>query len=1560
MKGLKLLLWKNFKILFREKRSLAASIIFPLVCISAFSVIRVVIKTEEVPNPTIYKAFNPQKNPFVVKYAANVIYYSPSNSMTDKIMQLVQNNSFKSRGLEYNFTAFDREEQLTNAYNERSNKPDEHENERILAGVIFSHVGMKRLPKDIKYTLKFPGSQRNTYKTLEDQENSRPNWFINYIWPVQVFGGPRSRRKEYGGFPGYFDEGYLFLQQAMNEAIMLILLNSTQASDFQKYDLRLQRFPAPAFTEDKFSFIMQMFLAYFMAAAFTYNVMELTKQIIHEKSSRLKEFMKIMGLPSWQHWLAWFIRSYILLLFIVVLMIFILKLEFKDGLAVLKHSDPLVVFLALATYVLNVISYSFFFSALFSNENAGSTTAAFTWLLFQYHSYTYIFEYFKMPLWGKILSCSLSPNTPVFLLSNFLNYYENFGEGLQWHNLWHGLTFTDDFSVGICIVMFVANSLAYTLGALYIELAFPGEFGVALPWYFPFTIWFWTGKSQDREVKVMQSNQCTDQSDAYEPEPMHLQAGVVIKNLTKAFGSKVAVNNLNLRMYENQVTSLLGPNGAGKTTTMSILTGLIRPTGGTALVNSYDITTEMTGVRASLGLCPQYNILFDNLTVEEHFKFYCQLKGLNEVETLNETERGIHILGLDDKRKTQAKHLSGGMKRKLCVGMALSAGSKVVLLDEPTAGMDPEARRSIWDLIKLEKRGRTVILSTHYMEEADLLGDRIIIIANGQVVCNGSSLYLKSKFGAAYNLVIVKKEGACSERIKSRISEIIPLVKFNLDVGAEISCALPVTEIDSFPIIFEELERQSDELGIGTYGVGSTTMEEIFVRVTSSGTGSRKSPIPATSSTQMSAPTVRLKSGISESVTQLYADDTRMNTGVKLLWQQFRALVIKKVLMSLRRKSVILLQFVIPVVGLLLLCKIFNFFPGINTHTGLINSVKQMRQDVGESHVLFTCLPDSQICQSFKSTLQGYQKIENNEETTTVSALLDLISEFHRRDEGKYMFAFEEEVSEIDNRTQLTVFFNNQAYHSPPVALNYLFNSLLTFYKLNKTITTTNYPFEYTKMDDVYAFNYISKYMVFAGSVCIAMAFLSGAFAMLALSESTTKFKYLQVIAGVKLPLYWLADFLVNMVSILAAFFGIIATTIVYDINGISSAEVRTVVFNCMLCFGWATITMCMVISILVKDPTMAYSRCLAINIFGSAVMCARGLLRSPELGIRDTVDLLDDILSFLPSYGRFVAVNGLSFGVKKGEVFGLLGINGAGKSSTFKMLVGDASITSGDAYVNSCSVKLNLRKARSYLGYCPQFDACIDELTGRETLILFARLKGVPEERIDELVRRTSENLMYQHFLDTQFGSLSGGNKRKLSTAVAMLGEPAIILLDEPTAGMDPMARRHVWNAIGRVRDDGTSVLLTSHNMEECEALCSTLAIMVKGQFKCLGSPQHLKSKLCPGYKLVLQLPFQASSSCLDRNDTDDWEILVQSFQDFLQRRFPGCILKDSRCGFLEYLLPKESATWAEIFAVMEEANRTFAIEGYNVGQVDLEQVFFNFASTNIVARRRPLINSP
>ena len=197
-------------------------------------------------------------------------------------------------------------------------------------------------------------------------------------------------------------------------------------------------------------------------------------------------------------------------------------------------------------------------------------------------------------------------------------------------------------------------------------------------------------------------------------------------------------------MFTGQIFALLGHNGAGKTTTVSMLPGLIESTEGSADIFGIDLFDKMDDVRQFLGVCPQHNILFDLLTPEEHLEIFCDFKGVKSHLKSEEIDKMLTEIALHDHKGSIAKNLSEGSKRKLSVAIALIGGSKLVLLDEPTSGMDLSSRRTLWNMLKNYKNDRIIILTTHYMDEADILGDRIAIMAEGKVVCLGSSLFLKN------------------------------------------------------------------------------------------------------------------------------------------------------------------------------------------------------------------------------------------------------------------------------------------------------------------------------------------------------------------------------------------------------------------------------------------------------------------------------------------------------------------------------------------------------------------------------------------------------------------------------------------------------------------------------------------------------------------------------------------------------------------------------------------------------------------------------------------------
>ena len=228
----------------------------------------------------------------------------------------------------------------------------------------------------------------------------------------------------------------------------------------------------------------------------------------------------------------------------------------------------------------------------------------------------------------------------------------------------------------------------------------------------------------------------------------------------------------------------------------------------------------------------------------------------------------------------------------------------------------------------------------------------------------------------------------------------------------------------------------------------------------------------------------------------------------------------------------------------------------------------------------------------------------------------------------------------------------------------------------------------------------------------------------------------------------------------------------------------------------------------------------------------------------------------------NLVAVEKISFGLEAGECFALLGVNGAGKSTTFKSLTSEVEPTSGSIHIGALDIRKDFNSIKKLIGYCPQTNPIFDYMSVNENIEYFARIKGIPSTRRQELIDRAIKQLDLEKHREKLAGTLSGGNKRKLSVAIAIVGSPPIILLDEPSAGMDPEARRFMWRVVGQIASDKTSaVILTTHSMEEAEALCSKMGIMVKGGiFKCFGTPMHIKDKFGTGFVIEIkaQMPIQ------------------------------------------------------------------------------------------------------
>ena len=214
--------------------------------------------------------------------------------------------------------------------------------------------------------------------------------------------------------------------------------------------------------------------------------------------------------------------------------------------------------------------------------------------------------------------------------------------------------------------------------------------------------------------------------------------GIELKGLRKEFGGKVAVKDLDLRIPEGSLYALLGVNGAGKTTTIRMLTGLTKPTAGEAYVMGHSISSELDKVKNLVNLSPQETSVAPNLTVRENLEFIAGIYGFDKAKTEEKVREMLMQFSMEEVEHQKAKTLSGGWQRKLNIAMALITEPKVLFLDEPTLGIDVLARRELWRKIEALKGKITIVLTTHYMEEAEHLADEIAIMAKGELMATGS------------------------------------------------------------------------------------------------------------------------------------------------------------------------------------------------------------------------------------------------------------------------------------------------------------------------------------------------------------------------------------------------------------------------------------------------------------------------------------------------------------------------------------------------------------------------------------------------------------------------------------------------------------------------------------------------------------------------------------------------------------------------------------------------------------------------------------------------------
>ncbi len=303
------------------------------------------------------------------------------------------------------------------------------------------------------------------------------------------------------------------------------------------------------------------------------------------------------------------------------------------------------------------------------------------------------------------------------------------------------------------------------------------------------------------------------------------------EGLTRRYGDLIAVNDLSLEIREGEVFGFLGPNGAGKTTSINMMCGLLKPDAGRVLIHDKPVENGATEVRARVGVCPQEIVLWERLTCQEQLEFIGQMYGVPGRIARQRAERLLDDLDLSEKRHKQARTLSGGMQRRLNLAMALVHEPEIVVLDEPEAGLDPQSRVKVREYIQRLARSKTVILTTHNMDEAERLADRVAIIDHGQLLVVDTPDALKQRVGEGDVIEIGlagQPDDAVIQQARTALQAVAEGVVYSQ--GQDVLVVRALNGVGHLPVVLNALEAAG--LQAGDVRLRENTLEDVFIELT--------------------------------------------------------------------------------------------------------------------------------------------------------------------------------------------------------------------------------------------------------------------------------------------------------------------------------------------------------------------------------------------------------------------------------------------------------------------------------------------------------------------------------------------------------------------------------------------------------------------------------------------------------------------------------------------------------------------------------------------------------
>lgn len=582
---------------------------------------------------------------------------------------------------------------------------------------------------------------------------------------------------------------------------------------------------------------------------FTWVILQLfpviLTSLVYEKQQRLRIMMKMHGLGDGPYWMISY--AYFLLISLIYMLSFVI-FGSVIGLKFFTLNDYSIQFVFFFIYVNLQISVACLVATMFSNVK----TAAVVGYICVFGSGLlggFLFQFFvqdsSFPR-GWIIVMELYPGFSLYRGLYEFSQASLTADALGTHGMrWGDLSDSMNGMREVLIIM-VVEWLVVLLVAYYIDQIVSSGSGKS-PLFFlqkfrkkPPS--FRRPSLQRQESKVFVDMEKPDVSQERERvEQLLLESNsshaIIVDNLKKVYPgmdgnpAKFAVRGLSLTLPQGECFGMLGPNGAGKTSFINMMIGLTKPTSGAAYVQGLDIQTQMDGIYTSMGVCPQHDLLWENLTGREHLLFYGRLKNLKGsalTQAVEESLKSVNLFngGVADK---QAGKYSGGMKRRLSVAISLIGDPKVVYMDEPSTGLDPASRNNLWNVVKRAKQDRAIILTTHSMEEAEVLCDRLGIFVDGSLQCIGNPKELKGRYGGSYVFTMTTSSDH-EQDVENLVRHLTPNANKIYHISGTQKFELPKHEI-RIADVFQAVENAKSRFTVFAWGLADTTLEDVFIKV---------------------------------------------------------------------------------------------------------------------------------------------------------------------------------------------------------------------------------------------------------------------------------------------------------------------------------------------------------------------------------------------------------------------------------------------------------------------------------------------------------------------------------------------------------------------------------------------------------------------------------------------------------------------------------------------------------------------------------------------------------